>query len=118
MLFRTGLLCLLTIALSGCFILPPYRIQIQQGPAITNKMVAKIKPGMTQEQVKFVLGTPNIKDPYDAHNWYYIYTNQQDHQPMAQKTLVIHFDKSGKVSGISGDYAPPAKLQYQSKLNS
>ena len=40
--------------------LTAYRIDIQQGNAITQEMVAKLKPGMTRAQVRFALGTPLI----------------------------------------------------------
>ena len=36
----------------------PYRMVIQQGNFISQEMVAQLKPGMTKEQVRFVLGTP------------------------------------------------------------
>ena len=42
----------------------PYRMVIQQGNFISDDMVAQLKPGMSKEQVRFVLGTPLVtEDP-------------------------------------------------------
>ena len=40
----------------------PYRMVIQQGNFISQEMVAQLKPGMTREQVRFILGTPLVTD--------------------------------------------------------
>ncbi len=54
-----------------------YRITIQQGNVITQEMIDQLKPGMTKRQVRFVLGTPLIDDPFVLDRWdyYYSYTN-------------------------------------------
>ncbi|MGH8664824.1 MAG: outer membrane protein assembly factor BamE, partial [Burkholderiales bacterium] len=44
--------------------LKPYRMDIQQGNVVTQEMVAKLKPGMTRQQVRFVMGTPPIADAF------------------------------------------------------
>ena len=107
--------CLIAIALSagltGCSIFKPYEMPIEQGIKINNKAIAKLKPGMTQTQVKYLLGTPNLVNPYSTTTWYYIYTIQQDKLPRTEKKLIIHF-KDNKLESIEGDYAPPSKIQY------
>lgn len=49
-------------------------IDIQQGTIITPEMVAQLKPGMTRSQVRFVMGTPTISDPFHQDRWDYVYT--------------------------------------------
>src|SRR5690606_5183146 len=39
-------------------IFSPYRPDIQQGNFVSREMVSQLKPGMTPDQVRFVLGTP------------------------------------------------------------
>ena len=51
----------LPLALGACTTIPglsPHRMEIQQGNFITQEMVAQLKPGMTRDQVRFLLGTP------------------------------------------------------------
>src|SRR3569832_2168599 len=39
-------------------VLSPYRADIQHGNFVTREIVAQLIPGMTPDQVRFVLGTP------------------------------------------------------------
>ncbi|MDF2940994.1 MAG: Small protein [Gammaproteobacteria bacterium] len=110
-ILRSILLLSLGLALTGCALFRPYQMQIQQGSTITTAMIQKLKPGMTEQQVEYILGTPNLKDPTMPNNWYYIYTNEENHLPMASNKLVITF-QNGKLSQIAGDYPPPASIQY------
>ena len=62
----TTFLLILTLALSGCsYIRFPgvYKIDIAQGNIIKEEDIAKLKPGMTKRQVRYVLGEPLIRTP-------------------------------------------------------
>ncbi len=104
-------LCVLIATLSGCFF-RPYHIEIQQGIKLTPQMIKQIKPGMTQSQVLYILGTPNIQDPFHHDRWDYIETVQQNHGPMTQRRFTVFFDGK-KVTRIGGTYAPPQPLEYK-----
>ncbi len=89
----------LTIVLlsSGCstFRFPGvHRITVQQGNVISQAMVDKLKPGMTQSQVRFVLGNAVIDDPLDQETWEYIYTIQIAGGDIIKRILVLHFKES------------------------
>ena len=98
------------LVLTSC---TPYQQQVQQGNIITQGMMDKIKPEMTKQQVAYVLGTPNIKNPFDQSQWIYFYSNKEDGKTLVQNHLVLDF-VNNKLSHISGTYAPPAELQYTS----
>jgi outer membrane protein assembly factor BamE len=69
---RPALLLLpVLFTLAACTI---YRPDVQQGNEVTAAQVALLKPGMTRSQVRFVLGTPLISDPFHPDRWDYIYT--------------------------------------------
>ena len=51
----------------------PYRIDIRQGNYVTQEMVSQLKPGMSRDQVRFVLGTPLVTDVFHTDRWDYIY---------------------------------------------
>ena len=100
----------LTIVLlsSGCstFRFPGvHRITIQQGNVISQAMVDKLKPGMTQSQVRFVLGNAVIDDPLDQETWEYIYTIQIAGGDVIKRMLVLHF-KENRLSYFEGDFLP------------
>jgi outer membrane protein assembly factor BamE len=54
---------------SGCV----YRANISQGNLIKEEDLAQLEIGMTRNQVRFLLGTPMIDDPFNADRWDYVY---------------------------------------------
>ena len=55
----------------GCSI---HRMDIQQGNALTEEMLEKLKVGMEQRIVRRIAGTPLITDPFRKDRWDYIYS--------------------------------------------
>lgn len=83
--------------------LSPYRIDINQGNYITQDMVAQLKPGQSQEQVRFILGSPLIVDTFHGGNrWDYLYRFQPGSGPVQTRRLVVFFTE-GKLSRVGGD---------------
>lgn len=89
------------VSLSGCFI-KPYRFDLYQGNIITPDKVAQIQPGMTQEQVRYVLGTPVLNDVFDTERWDYIYLERPSKGPECRRHLAIIFD-NGRVAQVTQD---------------
>lgn len=63
---------------AGCsmvqgFTLRPYRINIQQGNFLEAEEIDQIKVGMTQSQVRFLIGTPMVADPFNVQRWDYVF---------------------------------------------
>lgn len=82
--------------------LKPYRINVQQGNALTQEMVSKLKPGMTRSQVRFVLGTPMIQDAFHASRWDYVYFLTEGHKPTRSRRLTVVFEDD-KLLRLEGD---------------
>lgn len=82
-----------------------YKIDIPQGNYVEQKQVSQLRVGMSPAQVKFVMGTPILVDPFSPHQWYYIRRIQKGNGPTTQKKLIINF-KNNKVVSISGDFKP------------
>ena len=109
-------LTLLSAGLMGCSHLPsfpklsassltPYKIDIQQGNFIDQDMVAKLQPGMTRAQVKFVMGTPLVEDIFHANRWDYIYIYRKEGKITEQRRAVLYFngDKLDHVVNLLGE---------------
>jgi outer membrane protein assembly factor BamE len=79
-----------------------YRIDIQQGNIITQDMLEKLKPGMSKQQVSFVLGTPLLVDTFLPDRWHYIYSFKPGNGHREQRTITVWF-KDDKLSHVSGD---------------
>ena len=69
-----------------------YRITVQQGNVITQDMIDQLKPGMTKRQVRFVLGTPLIDDPFATDRWDYYYSYTNPRSKTENRSVTIHFD--------------------------
>ena len=54
---------------SGCV----YRQTISQGNLIEQEDLDQVEVGMTRNQVRFLLGTPMIDDPFHEDRWDYVY---------------------------------------------
>lgn len=96
---RALLLCA-AFAAAGCT-LKPYKIDIQQGNVVTQEMVSKLRQGMTRSQVKFVMGTPLVADPFHPERWDYFYKFDKGGQPREERRLTLLFegDRLAKVVG-------------------
>jgi len=70
----------------------PYRIDIVQGNAITKEQAAIIKPGLTRLQVRDVLGTPLVADPFHATRWDYIFTLRRPGTAVQRRSVIVTFD--------------------------
>jgi outer membrane protein assembly factor BamE len=82
-----------------------YRIDVEQGNIVTREMADQLQPGMSRRQVRFILGTPLVEDPFNQHRWDYPYrrSNGTDILDNAQFTVVFDGDS---LAEIRGDYVP------------
>ncbi|NIG62853.1 MAG: outer membrane protein assembly factor BamE [Serratia symbiotica] len=77
-----------------------YRREINQGNYLTQTDVAKIKKGMTQQQVAYILGTPMLQDPFGTQTWFYVFRQQPSHEGFTQQTLTLIFNSVGVLTYI------------------
>ena len=86
----------------------PYRIDVRQGNYVSQEMVAKLKKGMTRDQVRFALGTPLLKDMFHDNRWDYVYLFQPGKGQSEERRLSVFFDAEGKLASLGGDVVPMA----------
>lgn len=105
-------LAFLLSACSGGVSLSPYRIDVRQGNMVTQEMVAQLKPAMTKDQVRFILGTPLVSDIFHADRWDYVYRFQPGRGDIQQRRLAVFFE-DGKLARVAGDAVAgePAELK-------
>ena len=82
-----------------------YKLSVQQGNVITQEMVDRLEPGMTRNQVEYVMGRPVLKDPFDDDQWVYLYTLEVPDFFIQAFKMVLIFEDDTLVS-ITGDYVP------------
>lgn len=72
--------------------LSPYRIDVQQGNALEQESVEKLKPGLSRSQVRFLLGTPLLVDPFHGNRWDYVYNFRKAGKLTEERRLALFFD--------------------------
>lgn len=92
-----ALFCLL--ALSACV----YRANISQGNLIKQEDLDQAAVGMTKSQIRFLLGTPMIDDPFTRNRWDYVYYLKVGRRDTVQKRWVSVYFVDEKVSEIRKD---------------
>ncbi|HSG97150.1 MAG TPA: outer membrane protein assembly factor BamE [Woeseiaceae bacterium] len=81
-----------------------YRANIAQGNLIKEENLTQLEVGMTRNQVRFLLGTPMIDDPFHRDRWDYVYYLKLGRRDaIAQRWVSVFFDEEGIVSEIRKD---------------
>lgn len=86
--------------LSGCALITPYEPELKQGNFVKEEQLRQLQPGMSAEQVQFLLGTPMLTGESPGNRWVY-----PIHESEAQgdyRHLIVEF-ADGKVSRIERD---------------
>lgn len=79
-----------------------HRIDIQQGNILTPDAVRQLSPGMERRQVRLLLGTPLVVDPFEPNRWIYLYLLQEANGTQTRQTLSVYF-KDDKLARVAGD---------------
>ena len=96
-LASTFFILLISISISSCSSLSPYKVPVLQGNIIEDEDVDKLVIGQTKDQVQFILGTAVIKDPFHESRWDYINSVQIGDEVVTEKRLTVFFDENGLV---------------------
>ncbi len=92
--------------LTACSGLPSFRIDVQQGNAIEDEKVAQLRPGMTPQQVQFLMGSPQVGGTFvREERWDYVYYNRPGRGPTERRTVSVFFE-DGRVARIEDSGAP------------
>lgn len=107
---RTVMAVLFVAVVAGCSWVPrpvtEYKIDVQQGNVLTQDMVAQLKPGLTKDQVRFILGTPVLMDMFHANRWDYVYRLQKGSTgEVEMRKFSTYFDANDRLIRVGGDVA-------------
>lgn len=99
---------LAALSLGACNHVPrivtEYRIDVQQGNVLTQDMVAQLRPGLTRDQVRFILGTPLLTDVFHGDRWDYLFRLEEGKTgTVTARKLSVFFNSDGLLERIAGD---------------
>jgi outer membrane protein assembly factor BamE (lipoprotein component of BamABCDE complex) len=87
-----------------------YKIDVNQGNYLSQDMVDKLKVGMTQTQVKQLLGTPLVTSAFRPDRWDYVYEYTRQGQVIEHRNFTVWFADS-KVTRWEGDAMPESVVE-------
>ena len=83
----------------------PYRVEVVQGNFVSKEQVEAIKPGMSRQQVRDILGTPLVTSIFHADRWDYVFTLKRQGVAPQERRLAVFF-KGGVLDHFEGDEMP------------
>lgn len=108
-------LAALVLPLAGCSalqttdsflgVITPYRIDIVQGNVVTEELIAQVKPGQSRAQVRDLLGTPLLTDPFHADRWDYLFSIRRPGTEPQRRAIVIRFEQD-RVASVEAPDLP------------
>jgi outer membrane protein assembly factor BamE len=128
---RRRLACLfgastLAVGLAGCEslqssdnllgVITPYKVEVVQGNVVTREQVALVKPGQSRAQVRDVLGSPLLADPFHANRWDYVFTIRRQGAEPQSRRIVVLFD-GDKLISIDTGGALPAEREFVASID-
>jgi outer membrane protein assembly factor BamE len=108
---RIFLTLLFTLSLSACSILSPFKVTMDQGNIVTTEALALVTLGMTKEQVRFLIGTPVLKDVTNDNLWTYYYQDNAPQNGGKAQTVTMTFENGGLVKMKGTPYLKDADLR-------
>jgi outer membrane protein assembly factor BamE len=78
-------------------------MEIQQGNFITQENISQLRPGMTRDQVRFVLGSPLVVDVFHSDRWDYVFQRQLEFSKGIEQRKLTVFFENDKLERIEGD---------------
>jgi len=94
LVFTLILLLFGSLLLQACSFPGVFKINVQQGNIITQKMLDTLEPGMTKKQVHFVLGTAVLDSTFNPAQENYIYTYQKAGGKTEQQTIIVYYENN------------------------
>jgi len=125
-LMRAGIVLAACAAAAGCSSvdavsykvtdsITPYRVEVVQGNFVSKEQVEQLKPGLSRQQVKELLGTPLVTDLFHAERWDYIFTLRRQGVPDQARRLTVYF-KGDVLERFEGD-TMPAETDFIASIN-
>ena len=103
---------LATALLGGCGsldsarkLIDPYKNDVVQGNFVSREQVEFIKPGMTRQQVRDVLGTPLVASVFHEDRWDYVFTLERRGVELQRYRLTVYF-RGDTLERVVGDTMP------------
>ncbi|MEO5669819.1 MAG: outer membrane protein assembly factor BamE [Ramlibacter sp.] len=83
----------------------PYKMDVVQGNFVSREQVEALKPGMTRQQVRDMLGTALVTSAFHSDRWDYVFTLKRQGVAPQERKLAVFF-KGNVLDRFEGDQMP------------
>jgi outer membrane protein assembly factor BamE len=97
-------------------IITPYRIDIVQGNAVSKEQMALIRPGLARSQVRDILGSPLVADPFHADRWDYLFTMRRPGTEPQRRSVIVRFDGE-RVKSVEAPDDLPSEREFVASIS-
>jgi outer membrane protein assembly factor BamE len=97
-------------------VVTPYRVEVVQGNVVTKEQIDAVKPGLSRQQVRDILGSPLLTDVFHADRWDYVFTiRRQGAQPQARRVVAMF--EGDKLKSVEGGGDLPAERDFVASID-
>ena len=93
----------------------PYKVEVVQGNFVSKEQVEALKPGMSRQQVREILGTSLLTDVFHKDRWDYVFTIKRQGVEPQQRRLTLYFN-GDVLERFEGD-AMPSEEEFVAQLD-
>lgn len=86
-------------------VVTPYQVEVVQGNFISREQAATLNPGMSQQQVASILGSPLVQSLFHEARWDYVFTIRRKGLQQEPKRLSVFF-QDGLLDRVASDDLP------------
>ena len=83
----------------------PYKVEVVQGNFVSKEQVQALKPGISRQQVRDLLGTPLVTSVFHSDRWDYVFTLKRQGVQAQARRLTVFFKGEG-LDRFEGDEMP------------
>ncbi|MCK4833186.1 MAG: outer membrane protein assembly factor BamE [Gammaproteobacteria bacterium] len=97
------------VALSGCtdWLPEAHKLDLQQGNTVKLEQLEGISIGMTKSEVRKIMGSPMLSDPFHNQRWDYIYRFIPKKGFERKSLLTLYFEDDVLVKIDDSEYVEP-----------
>ena len=99
--------CAISITACSSWLPDAHRLDLQQGNTIKLEQLESIEIGMTKTEVRKIMGSPMLSDPFHDQRWDYIYRFIPSKGFERKSLLTLYFENDELVRIDDSEYVEP-----------
>jgi outer membrane protein assembly factor BamE len=99
--------CLLIVSACAQWLPDVHRLDLQQGNTVKLEQLEGIEIGMTKAEVRKIMGSPMLSDPFHNQRWDYIYRFIPNKGFERKSLLTLYFEEDVLVRIDDSEYVEP-----------